>query len=122
MQNYVIFFKSFLLNLQNKLTIKKEILKITKIEDAEACADGNIGKDIFFDKPITQDFAEYLGKLGKYMFFKDLPKPYAKVIVRGYYTLKCSLGNDSMQILVPETILEEIINDLENYIDKYIDK
>lgn len=97
-------------------------MKIVEIKDAEACTEGNIGYDFFLNKPIDCDFAEFLGKLGKYILYSDFDKPLFKVIVRGFYTLKGSFGNVSLRMLVPETISDEIINDFQKYVSSYVDK
>lgn len=94
-------------------------MKILKIIDAEGCIDGNIGLDIYFDTQIDFAFSDYLGKLGKYIVHSDFDKPFFKVIVRGYYTLKGSVGNESVRLLVPETISKEIIEGFVDYVSNY---
>lgn len=94
-------------------------MKINKIEEAENCTEGNVGYDVYFDVNIERIFADYLGKLGKYFIDNTFEKPYFKVIVRGYYTLKGTIGNDNLRLLVPETISKEILKEFEEYINNY---
>lgn len=94
-------------------------MKIIKISEAESCSDGNIGFDIYFDENIDENFAEYLGKLGKYKIDNTFDEPFFKVIVRGYYTLKGFLGKNYLRMIVPESIFKEIQKEFENYIKKY---
>ncbi len=94
-------------------------MKIIKITEVENCAEGSVGYDIYFNQNIDLNFAEYLGQLGKYIFDESFEKAFFKVIVRGYYTLKGSIGNDNLRILVPETISKEIINEFYEYLEKY---
>ena len=94
-------------------------VKIIKSTTAESCSYGNIGFDIYFDKPIDKSFAEYLGKLGKYKLDNSFEEPYFKIIVRGYYTLKGSLGVNYLRMIVPESIYQQIYKDFENYINNY---
>lgn len=94
-------------------------MKIIKTKIVEGCLDGQVGLDIIFDKQIDKSFSDYLGKLGKYIFQEAFERPFFKVIVRGYYTIKGSLGNDSVRMIVPESIEKEMLEDLSEYIEKY---
>jgi len=94
-------------------------LKIIKISEAESCADGNIGYDIYFDKNTDQNFIDYLAKLGKIKIDNTFDVPYFKIIVKGYYTLKGSLGQNFLRMIVPESIFKHIFDEFEKYITNY---
>ena len=92
-------------------------LKIINIKKVEGCLEGQIGLDIIFDNQIDKSFANDLGKLGKFIFEDAFERPFFKVIVRGYYTLKGSIGNKSLRMIVPETIEKEMLDELVKYIE-----
>lgn len=94
-------------------------LKITKIIEAESCANGNIGYDIFFDSNTDQKFIDYLAKLGKIKMDDTFDIPYFKIIVKGYFTLKGSIGQNFLRMIVPDSISKQVINDFENYISNF---
>ncbi len=97
-------------------------MKIIKISDAESCADGNIGYDIYFDNNTDQKFIGYLAKLGKIKIDNTFDNPYFKIIVKGNFTLKGSIGRNFLRMIVPESIFKQIIKDFEKYISNYQNK
>lgn len=92
---------------------------IVAIKKIEGCIEGTNVKDLLFDEPISKLFAEYLGRLGKYIYNDNFDKPFFKIIVRSYYTLKGSIGNRSIRIILPSSIDEDILRNLINYVNEF---
>lgn len=93
-------------------------MKIVKIKKIEGCLEGTNVRDILFDSAITREFIDFLGKKGKLIYNQEMEKPFFRVIVRGGYTLKGSLGNKSIRVILPENS-EGVIEQIENYINQF---
>lgn len=93
-----------------------KIIKEKKIED---CLEGSNFKDFLLDSLIDKSFIDYLGRLGKMIFIEDIEKPFFKIIVRGKYTIKGSLGNKTIRILLPDIDNSIAIYELKEYINSY---
>lgn len=94
-------------------------MTIVSIKKADACVDGNIGYDVVFSEAIDKNLSDYLGLLGKYIYNDAFDVPFFKVIIRGMYSIKGSIGNMSLRLLIPETIENNIIDEFKQYVDKY---
>jgi hypothetical protein len=94
-------------------------MKIRGIKNVQGCLEGTNVRDIYFDEPITTDFAEYVCKLGRAVFRREIEKPFFKVMVRGRYTLKGSVGNYSARLILPTPDDANVIAELNHYFDKF---
>ena len=94
-------------------------MTVVSIKKADACVEGNIGYDVVFDEAIDKNFTDYLGMLGKYIYNDAFDVPFYKVIIRGMYSIKGSIGNYSLRLLIPESIEADIIDKFKKYVDKY---
>lgn len=94
-------------------------MRISRIKKVDGCLEGSSAKDIFFDKDIDKAFADHLGSLGKYIYNDSFDKPFFKIIVRGYYTLKGSVGNKSMRMIFAESALDDIMDELISHIENF---
>ncbi len=93
------------------------IIAIKKIDD---CLEGTNVRDLLFDIELTRTFIDYLGDQGKLIYRDFSTKPFFTIIVRGKFTLKGSLGNKTIRMLLPEGVspdkyIEGIKNLTENY-------
>lgn len=94
-------------------------MKIIKQKKIEGCLEGANVKDIMFDKKITKEFVLHLGKMGKLIFDEDMNKPFFRVIVRGKFTMKGSVSNRTIRLLLPATGEAEIMESLKNHIELF---
>ncbi|MFH1049967.1 MAG: hypothetical protein V1779_03440 [bacterium] len=94
-------------------------MKIIKQKKIEGCLEGANVKDIKLDGKITKELVLHLGQLGKLIFTDDLEKPFFRVIVRGQFTMKGSLGNRTIRLLMPLTGEEEFIKSLSEHLGKF---
>ena len=94
-------------------------MKIVKQKKVEGCLEGANVKDIKLNGKITKDLVLHLGKLGKLIFTDDLEKPFFRVIVRGQFTMKGSLGNRTIRLLMPLTGEEEFMKSIAEHIEKF---
>ena len=92
------------------------IIKEKIIED---CLEGKNVKDILLDSEIDINFIEYLGRLGKLILKDEIEKPFFKIIVKSKYTIKGSLTNRSIRVMLPESDFENDFNDLKKYINEF---
>lgn len=93
-----------------------KVLKQKKIED---CYESSNAVDFLLSSPITKEFAEHLGKLGKFLLFEEFNLPYFKVIVKGEYTIKGALSKKTIRILLPEDVKDFPLDNLVEYINNY---
>lgn len=77
-------------------------MKILKTKKIDGCLEGSNVRDILFDDIITTEFAGHLGGLGKFILKEEMDKPFFRIIVRGRYTLKGSVGNKTARVILPE--------------------
>jgi len=94
-------------------------MKFLYFEIVEECLEGAHVYDTFLNDEIDDKFLEYLGLLGKIVFMKNIQKPFFRVIVRGKYTLKGSLGNDNFRIILPDNNGLEYLEEIKLHISNY---
>ena len=94
-------------------------MKITKIKKLDGCLEGTYVKDVEFDGEITREFILYLGNLGKLIFQEELKKPFFKIIVRGDYTIKGSMGNNSVRMILASDNDDVIFKEIGNYVEQW---
>ncbi|MCX7880452.1 MAG: hypothetical protein N2517_07300 [Ignavibacteria bacterium] len=97
-------------------------MKVLKVKEVKDCFESNNSCDFLLSGPITKEFAEYLGKLGKFLYFDEFDVPAFKVIVRGEYTVKGAIGKKTIRILLPEDVSNYPLDNLINYINQYKQK
>lgn len=95
-------------------------MKLIHIKIIEGCLEGTNVRDALFSEPVNASFIKFLGNLGKLIYKENMEKPFFKVIVRGKYTLKGSVGNKTVRIILPE-LSGNIIKSFRNYVDDYSD-
>lgn len=94
-------------------------MKLVKVKNIDDCLEGRNVRDFLFDEHLDRDFVEYMGQLGKLLLYDELSKPFFKIIVRGKYTLKGSLPNKTLRVLLPDDsgdlYLDELVKHIEGY-------
>lgn len=88
-------------------------------EIVEDCIEAKNVYDAYLGISLTDNFINYLGELGKLVYFKDFEKPFFKVIVRGKYTIKGVLKDDKIRILLPDDAGVEDLDVIKKYINSY---
>jgi len=94
-------------------------MKIIKQKKIEGCLEGANVKDIKLDGKITRELVLHLGELGKLVFTDELVKPFFRIIVRGQFTMKGSIGNRTFRLLLPNEGEEELMNILNQHIEAF---
>lgn len=93
-------------------------MQITSVQKVEGCLEGTNVRDVFFDDSITTEFARELGKSGKLILKEKIEKPFFKIIFRGKFSVKGSLGNDYIRAILPEGTGDKLVRDLREIIEK----
>jgi hypothetical protein len=93
-------------------------MQITSLQKVEGCLEGTNVRDVFFDDEITVEFARELGKSGKLILKDKINKPFFKIIFRGKFTVKGSLGNDNIRAILPEGSGDNLVPELRETIEK----
>ncbi len=88
-----------------------------KTKKIDGCLEGTNVKDILLSDAISQEFIEKIAILGKLIFYEDLQKPFFKVIVKGKYTIKGSIGNKSIRVVLPKEDNPQYFQDLIDFIN-----
>ena len=94
-------------------------MKLVSMKKVEGCLEGANAYDFHFDSPIDKAFCDYIGAWGKYIYNDSFDKPFFKVMVKGYYTIKGSVGNKTFRVLLPETPFQEILDEIEENLKHY---
>ena len=94
-------------------------MKFKEYKIIEDCLEGSNVRDILLDEPSTKEFIYYFEKIGKLLFFDELPKPMYKIIVKGKYTIKGIAGNNTMRVLLPDNESDESLQELKEFINNY---
>ena len=94
-------------------------MKVVKTKKIGDCLESVNAIDVLYDSPVTKEFIEHLGKLGKLFFYEGPDKAMYKVIVRAKYTLKGSQGNKTSRILLPENYDDGWIEQIKDHVEKY---
>ncbi|MCX7908851.1 MAG: hypothetical protein N2560_04955 [Ignavibacteria bacterium] len=92
-------------------------MKVVKQKKVDDCYESSNTVDFLLSGPITKDFVEHLGKLGKLLLFEEFDKPYFKVIVKGEYTIKGAFGKKTIRILLPEDEIDYPLDKLIQHIE-----
>ncbi len=77
-------------------------MKALKTKKIQGCLEGSNVKDILLSDEIDMPFVEKLSSLGKPVVNDKMKKPFFRVIVRGKYTIKGSVGNSSIRVIMPK--------------------
>ena len=94
-------------------------MKIINYEIVEGCIEGKNVYDAVLSEEIDEDFINYLSKLGKMIYIKDIPIPYFRIIVRAKYTMKGNLGKSELRIILPDNTGFEYLDEINNYVFQY---
>ena len=94
-------------------------MKIVAQKKVEGCIEGTNVYDVFFEESINLNFIDFLSNYGKLIQNDDIENSFFRIIVKGKYTIKGSIGNKTLRILLPDSdckiLLDEIIGLIENY-------
>ncbi len=93
-----------------------KILEFSKVDD---CLEGKNVYDLTCDELITEVFAFYIGKLGKMTYNTSFDRPFFRIIIKGKYTIKGSVGYDLIRVLLPDDENDEIIKSLIKYLHDF---
>lgn len=88
-------------------------------EYVEGCLEGENVHDAFLNNPVDNQFAEYLGLLGKYSVYSDFDKPFYRVIVKSKYTIKGSFENNYFRIILPDDDLLDYLKEIKRHVNNY---
>ncbi|ROL58391.1 hypothetical protein D9V84_01255 [Bacteroidetes/Chlorobi group bacterium Naka2016] len=94
-------------------------MKVVKQKKVDDCYESSNTVDLLLSAPITKDFVEHLGKLGKLLLFEEFDIPYFKVIVKGEYTIKGAFGRKTIRILLPEDVENYPLDPLVQHIESF---
>lgn len=94
-------------------------MKIVSVHKVQGCLEGTNVRDIYFDELISMEFGDYLCRLGHFVFRKEIEKPFFKVMVRGRYTLKASVGNLAARLILPGPNDADVISEIEEYVGRF---
>ena len=94
-------------------------MKVLKIKTIGDCLEGTNVRDLLFDSEITEDFVFYLKPLGKLVYNTSFDKPFFRLIVRGKYTLKGSVGNKTLRVLLPTDADDAFIREFSAFVEGY---
>jgi len=96
-------------------------MKVVKEKKVEDCLESTSVKDFLFDETIDKSFVDYLAQLGKLIFVDEIEKPFFKVIVKGKFTIKGSVGNKSIRLILPDLSEEtnKNLEELKQLIEKF---
>ena len=92
-------------------------MKVIAVKKIENCLSGKNVWDLELSNVIGERFLAHLSKLGKLSIHQFKPKPYFTIIVRGQYTLKGSVGNRTMRLLLPDTAEKKVPDELIEFIN-----
>ncbi len=76
-----------------------QIIALKKIED---CLSGRNVWDLYLNNIIDADFIKKIENLGNFIMHQFKPKPFFKLIVRSQYTIKGSIGNRTVRLILPD--------------------
>lgn len=93
-------------------------MKIQAYKQIQDCLQGKNVWDIYLDKVINEQFIASLRELGKVVVQNFKAKPFFSLIVRGKYTLKGSIGNRSIRLILPDSAERKIPEELIDFIEK----
>lgn len=93
-------------------------MKVINYKQIEDCLEGTNIRDLLLDEPVTKEFVEKLGKLGKLILNETMEKPFFKIIVRSKYTIKGSIGNNSIRVMLPDNAEFEMMQEIINFINE----
>lgn len=85
----------------------------------EGCLEGTNVYDILFDCISDKKFIEYLSVLGPLSFNDQMAKPYYRIINKGKYTIRGSVGNHTIRVTLPEDSPKETIEEIISLINNY---
>ncbi len=87
-------------------------MKIIKYIKAGDCLESSNAWDFLLDREMDEDFLDILEKHGKLVAHRGSGKPYFRLITKGKYTIKGSLGNRTFRALLAgedDRYVEEIL-------------
>lgn len=91
-------------------------MEILKTKNIQGCLEGSNVKDILFCDIINRDDINQLSELGKLVISEEMEKPFFSIIVRGKYTIKGTLGNKSIRVVLPKEDTTDNFEQLLEYI------
>ena len=94
-------------------------MNLVYYEIVEDCIEATNVYDAYLSIIIDEKFINFLGILGKLVYYKDFDKPYFSVIVRGRYTIKGVQNDDKLRILLPDSAGVEDLETIKKYVNGY---
>ncbi len=93
-------------------------MEIQSYKQIQDCLQGKNVWDIYLDTIINEQFIASLKQLGKVVVQNFNAKPFFTLIVHGKYTLKGSIGNRSIRLILPDSAERKIPEELIDFIEK----
>lgn len=90
-----------------------DVISIRKID---SCLEGINAWDLLLNTKISEEFIFSLTEIGKLIYHSELDKPFFRLIVKGRYTAKGSLGNKTIRLILPNDASQELVDDFINKI------
>lgn len=84
-------------------------MKALDYKKVEGCLDGTNVYDILFDEKISKEFVEFMAEGAKFTIHNKMKIPFFRIIFKGKYTLKGSLGNETIRVILPDNADEHKI-------------
>ncbi len=94
-------------------------MKVVMTKKIEGCLEGTNVYDILFDCVSDKKFVDYLSRLGSLSFNDQMAKPYYRIISKGKFTVRGSLGNHTVRVTLPENAPKETMDEIISLINNY---
>lgn len=94
-------------------------MQILRTKRNRGCLDSKNVYDIFFDKETSKDFVMHMSELGKLIYNDEFQKHFYRIISRGKFTLKGTVGKNTSRIILPENFDDNWLYDIENHVQKF---
>lgn len=78
-------------------------MTILDIRPQEDCVDGDLQKEVVFDRPIDESFIRYLENAGALQYFSDFARPFFRVDAPEGFVLKGIQGRKTCQLITNKT-------------------
>jgi hypothetical protein len=96
-------------------------MKTEKIQLVKNYRVGPVSKEFLLEKAISQDFIQFMGRLGSLEYFPDFARPFFRITKDECYIIKGVQGNDTFIVLFfhfPEKYEQEIKDHIRDFPDK----
>ncbi len=94
-------------------------MKIIKIRDLDNCSDGAYIKSLLFDKVITKEFIDYLGRAGELQYFSSFARPFYQVNFKNKCVVKGVEGLKAARLKLYQNGAEDVLSYFRGVVGAY---